>query len=221
MSDRSTTRQRKEANAEMRRYEDLSRSVAAYYDQNAQRYSDKTANADLSRIYSQFLQYISRSGRILDAGCGPGRDLKFFSDVGFGVVGIDSSSAMVELATKFAGVPCHRMRMEDVEYHETFDGVWCCAALLHIPKAYIPRTLRRFCSALKPKGALYVAVKKGAGEELLADGRYFAAYEMDEFARIIRDAASFEVVEAWETADASVARDTVRWLNFIALKKGS
>jgi 2-polyprenyl-3-methyl-5-hydroxy-6-metoxy-1,4-benzoquinol methylase len=213
--------QRKGTNStiEISQYEDLSKSVAAYYDQNAQQYSDKTANADLSRIYSQFLQYIPPGGRILDAGCGPGRDLKFFSDSGYGVVGIDNSSAMVEIATKFAAVPCYWMRMEDIEYHTTFEGVWCCAALLHVPKTNVPHTLRRFWSALKPNGALYIAVKKGTGEEFLADGRFFAAYEMDEFATIIRDAALFELVESWETADASIARDTVRWLNFIALKR--
>jgi len=46
-----------------------------YYNTNASKFIDDTVNADMSAIRDRFLVYIPSCGTILDAGCGPGRDV--------------------------------------------------------------------------------------------------------------------------------------------------
>jgi hypothetical protein len=53
-----------------------------YYDRNAERFFRETANVDMSAAYSPFLAHIPPSGKILDAGCGSGRDSRHFVQQG-------------------------------------------------------------------------------------------------------------------------------------------
>src|SRR5579885_515575 len=105
--------------------------------------------------------------RILDAGCGPGRDSKWFRERGFHVIGVDLSAGMLAEA---------RRRVPDVEFRQAdlrrlnfpdgyFDGIWCCASLLHLPRNDVPAVLASF-RRLLDHGFLYVAVKVGQGEEV-------------------------------------------------------
>ena len=49
-----------------------------YYDQNAEAYRDDTVNVSMKYSYDRFLFYLPETGRLLDFGCGSGRDTKFF-----------------------------------------------------------------------------------------------------------------------------------------------
>jgi ubiquinone/menaquinone biosynthesis C-methylase UbiE len=63
----------------------------------------QTAGLDLEPLYQRFLRHVRPGGRILDAGCGPGRDALAFADRGYEVVAFDASEAMVRLARERVG----------------------------------------------------------------------------------------------------------------------
>lgn len=104
---------------------------AAYYDQHADRYIEDTDSIDLSPLYKRFLAHLPAHARILDAGCGSGRDSMAFNRLGHDVVATDASPAMVRHASRALGQEVLHLRHEDIRFEEAFDGIWSNASLLH------------------------------------------------------------------------------------------
>lgn len=105
-----------------------------YYNVNVQNYCNTTKNFDASYLYDLFLPHIPKGGKILDAGCGSGRDTKYFSNKGYDVTAIDESEKLAALATQHSGIPVQTLRFQDMTFDNEFDGVWASASLLHVPK---------------------------------------------------------------------------------------
>ncbi|WP_202882968.1 MULTISPECIES: class I SAM-dependent methyltransferase [Hyphomicrobiales] len=93
-----------------------------YYDQNATSFASQTADVDLTLLYDKFLRLVAPGGRILDAGCGVGRDALAFSQRGYDVVAFDGSEEMVRLTQERVGsyIPVHLMRFEEMAWHSEF-----------------------------------------------------------------------------------------------------
>jgi SAM-dependent methyltransferase len=113
-----------------------------------------------------FVSLLPKSGKILDVGCGSGRDSSYFSDLGFQVIGVDLSEKLLEIArindpkTTFICADIRHLFFENV----LFDGLWSCASLLHIKHNEVLETLRSWQRLLKTAGILFIHVKKGEGE---------------------------------------------------------
>lgn len=187
-----------------------------YYQDNAQTFFDGTVNVDMSSLYETFTRHLAPGARVLDAGCGSGRDAKAFQGMGYQVEAFDASSAMVNLAREHTGLPVQLMTFADVDWKEEFDGIWCCASLLHVPAFELPGVMQRLADALKPGGVWYVSFKYGDGEREV-DGRRFT--DMDEVGlwRLLGAMPCVEIESLWTTKDKRPGRDEV-WLNGI-LKK--
>jgi SAM-dependent methyltransferase len=80
----------------------------------------------------KFEAYISKSGRILDAGCGSGRDSHAFKQHGYSVVAFDASTEMCRMASKLIRQKVLLMRFDGMDFEDEFDGVWACSSLLHV-----------------------------------------------------------------------------------------
>ena len=89
-----------------------------YYTDKAKEFCDGTVNVDMGDLYQPFLELIPDGGKILDAGCGSGRDTKYFKDQGYSVVAFDYSEEIVRLATEYIGEPVLHMSFDDVEFDE-------------------------------------------------------------------------------------------------------
>ncbi len=192
-------------------------STLRFYEIHAKEYFDRTVSADLSHLYDRFLSCVRAEGRILDAGCGSGRDLRNFRERGFDVVGIDASSALIKLAQEYSGAPCYTVRLEDIVYKRSFDGIWACASLLHLPKLVLAPVLRRIQEALVPGGVMFASVQMGEGETLTPDGRFYVYYQHEEFLRFIEE-ADFDIEDSWVSEDSLPGRSTIRWINVLARK---
>jgi 2-polyprenyl-3-methyl-5-hydroxy-6-metoxy-1,4-benzoquinol methylase len=190
-------------------------STDRYYDEHAVEYFQRTVHADMSHLYDRFLSIVPEGGRILDVGCGSGRDLKVFCERGFRVTGIDASPALVEMAKAYSGGPCTIGRMEEIEYEGCFEGIWACASLLHLRKVMLVPILRRLHRALVRGGAMFVSIQEGEGEHLNSDGRFFAFYQPAEFLVAVVS-AGFTIEAAWSSEDVLHGRSTTHWLNVLA-----
>lgn len=194
-------------------------STAQFYEQHAKEYADRTLAADMSPLRARFLARLPAGARILDAGCGSGRDLRAFISSGYQALGIDSSSALVRIASAYSGAPCMVGRLEEMTFSHCFDGVWACASLLHLPKTSLPGALERIHAALVPGGILFASVQKGAGTSIALDGRYYAYYQLPEFKELLA-LARFVVEDAWENEDALRGPTQPPWLNVLARAAG-
>jgi len=189
----------------------------AYYDNNAHLFIDGTVDVDMSELYSRFLQHVPSGGHILDAGCGSGRDTKYFLDQGYQVTAIDGSKKMVAAAAELTGLAVQQLQFDDMSYQHEFDGIWACASVLHVEKIKMMETIKKLGTALKDQGTLYLSYKYGDSEEV-RKGRHFSNYNEEGFIQLLTDCPQLELLEMWTTVDARPDRQDESWLNVLLRK---
>lgn len=187
-----------------------------FYQLHAQRFFSETVDVDMSELYRPFVAHLKPGARILDAGCGSGRDAKAFREMGYAVEAFDASAELVELARQHTGLPVKQMRFEDVTEVERYDGIWCCASLLHVPLAELPGVMAQLAKALKPGGVWYLSFKYGCGERE-KDGRRFTDMDESGFAEFLSGLSGVEVMDSWQTHDQRPERDD-SWINLVLSK---
>ncbi|MBM7037430.1 class I SAM-dependent methyltransferase [Vibrio ulleungensis] len=187
-----------------------------FYQDNAQRFYEDTVNVDVSSIYDRFLKYLPAKGHILDAGCGSGRDSLYLKNAGFNVSAIDASSNMVKLAAELTGLPVQQCYFEDITETNKYDGLWCCASLLHVPETDLPMIFKKLIASLKEGGYWYLSFKFGETQRI-KDGRLFTDMNQIRLANLLALFPELKNVEDWVTEDLRANR-TEKWLNVI-LKK--
>lgn len=196
---------------------DLACQTLLFYETNAQLYAEHTRGIDLAHLYEPFLTAVGKGGKILDIGCGAGRDLKHFAQEGFEAIGIDPSEKLAALAIEFSGCKVLVTEVQDLSFVEEFDGAWACASLIHLPRHQLSDALEKIFFALKSRGVLLVSMQMGSGEVVTADGRFFTRYTSQEVSSAIEQ-SQFELINVWVTPDSLPGRDSITWINVIAKK---
>ena len=187
-----------------------------YYDEHADEYVRATVSVNMGSLYEPFLSHVPPSGRILDAGCGSGRDSKEFLGRGYRVTSIDASQKMVHATTALTAQKALRMAFEEVGFSEKFDGVWACASLLHVPLRELPGIIGRLASVLRPSGVFYASFKMGLGERN-QDGRLFTDIDEVTFTSLISGVGELELLRLWHSDDRRPTRND-QWLNALLRK---
>ncbi len=185
-----------------------------YYDRNGAIFFAGSAYADRSATRARFLAHVPAGGAILEAGCGSGRDALAFSKLGYAVTAFDGSAKMVELARAHSGLAVLHKRFEEVDWTQTFDGIWSCASLLHVARAGLPDAMSRLARALQPGGAWFMSFKYGDSERLATE-RHFTDMNEDLLAAAIAQ-TGLTVADLWVSNDARPERRGERWANAIA-----
>lgn len=187
-----------------------------YYNKNSKRFYDRTIDADQGETYQRFLKYLPKKARILDAGCGVGRDARHFQSLGYEVDAFDGSIEMVKLATNLLGKEVLHLLFEDINFSNEFNAIWANASLLHVSYENLKEILQRFHQTLLPSGILYASFKYGTSMRQVEDRFFFDMNEAN-IAPYLKEL--FEPLEVWKAADT---RSTVApgpdkaWLHVIA-----
>jgi len=190
-----------------------------FYRAHAREYWDSTVRLDVHQLYEPFLKHLQKGRRILDAGCGSGRDTKAFLDRGYKVTAVDASPELAALASTFTGQDCKVLRFEDMEFQNEFDGIWACASLLHVPSSELADVLPRFIRALRPGGIMYVSLKEGVGEHVSEDGRLFSYYTADSFRHFLASFPLLREESFWKAEEVRSRTYRQSWLNFLLQKR--
>ena len=190
-----------------------------YYNKNAEQFIAGTLTADMTEMRKRFQRYVVPGGQILDAGCGSGRDSLAFVKAGFQVDAFDASEEICRLASEQLGFKVACRRFEDLEGAEEYDGIWCCASLLHVKATDLPDVMNRLKKMLKPGGILYISFKEGE-KEWTKDGRYFHNMSSVGCKKLLEE-TGLEICEIFETGDVREGRNSERWVNAIASRAGS
>lgn len=182
-----------------------------YYDLHAQEYLSSTMYVDMSLHYQLFLSHIPDDGRVLDAGCGSGRDSRYFLDRGYSVQAFDLSEEMVKAARALTNLPVRCLSFQEMDYADEFDGIWACSSLLHVPKDQLPEVFSRLRTALKPQGILYCSFKNRT-EDFSNDGRLFTCFDEQQFRLFIDSLSFFTILDVLLTHDVRKGREDEKWL---------
>ena len=188
-----------------------------YYNINAEKFYNNTVGIELNDFYIKFLKYIPDGGKILDLGCGSGRDTLYFLQKGYDVISMDASEEMVKLSSELTKRKTLFLRIEDIDFQNQFDGIWACASLLHIDKTLTESVYNILCNALIDGGVLYASYKYGKGTSILED-RYYNNYDEKSFTEMIDNVENFDLITHWITSDLRPDREDEKWLN-VLLKK--
>ena len=170
----------------------------------------------MTPLYPPFLAHIPEGGRILDAGCGSGRDAKYFLAHGYDVEAFDASPALARLAAEYLSREVRCLTFDEIAPSGDFYGVWACASLLHVPASGMSAALAKLAAALKPEGVLYASFKYGVGETT-HDGRRFTCYDDESFTALTDELAGLSIAALWRTSDPRSRRE-VSWLNVLLVR---
>ena len=188
-----------------------------YYNRNVQDFVDRTVSVDFTRIQKVFLELLPRDARILDFGCGSGRDTKYFLDCGYQVDAMDGSIELCRAASEYTGIHVKRILFQELDEVEKYDGIWACASILHVKKTELPDIIRKISLATKENGIIYISFKYGdyEGEK---NGRYFTDMTEISMKELLVDFPELKVEKQWITGDVRADRGDERWLNMILRK---
>lgn len=189
---------------------------AEYYRQNALRFFEATVALDVSALHEAFLSKLPTGAHILDAGCGSGRDAKAFSNRGHVVSAFDASPELATLASEHCGFEVRVRTFAEVEEVDTYDGIWCCASLLHVPPAEMALAVGNLWRALRRGGCIYLSLKLGVGERLL-DGRQFTDANESTLRRWFAAVPDVASIETWVTDDQRPDRSE-QWINALVVR---
>ena len=189
-----------------------------YYDQNAADFVENTRNVDFHVMQDEFIEGLPAGAKILDMGCGSGRDTKYFLEHGYRVDAIDGSAELCALASEYTGIPVKCQLFQELDASEVYDGIWACSSILHLEKTELRSVLKKMADALRPDGWIYTSFKYGEYEGM-RNGRYFTDFTWNSFQRFIRDTESLSITESWVTGDVRPGREEEKWLNLLLQKR--
>ena len=188
-----------------------------YYNQNADMFAKGTRLVDFTVVQERFAKMLPVGSRILDFGCGSGRDTKYFLEKGYRVEATDGSSELCKLASDFTGIEVKEMLFQDLDARGKYEGIWACSSILHLSKRELLPVIQKMCNALKDNGVIYTSFKYSnfEGER---NGRYFTDFMEDTFREFIKVIPELTIEEEWITSDVRPGRGEEKWLNLILRK---
>lgn len=189
-----------------------------YYNEHAKAYIKSTRNVEFARIQDKFCGFLEPGARVLDFGCGSGRDTKYFLDRGFRVDAVDGAAEFVKLASEYTGVEVKQMLFQDLCADSIYDGIWACSSILHLPGRELEMVLEKMAKALVSQGIVYTSFKYGVGEGE-RNGRYFIDMTEAKMKGVLDRIALFLIEDMWVTLDVRSGREDEKWLNLILRNK--
>ena len=188
-----------------------------YYNNNADIFFNNTIDVNVESLYQEFIPYLPTKARIIDAGCGSGRDTLHFLNQGHEVIAFDASKELVTLAEKHTN-HCiqHSTFLSFTTEQNSQDGIWACASLLHVPMNELVQTFLHLSQFLKTGGIFYCSFKYG-NDEVERNGRRFTNLNEILLEQLL-STLPLSIQKSWITEDLRSDRADEKWLNAVLFK---
>jgi len=190
--------------------------TSEYYNVHSDEYVERTVNIEMNPLYEKFCPLLPNGSSILDAGCGSGRDSRYFIDQGYRVQSFDASEEMVRISSEFTGQKTRCLQFKEMDYSEEFDGIWSSACLLHVPDEDLELVFGKFLAALKSNAYWLMTFKKGK-DEGVEGGRYFNYHTEQSLRKLIEKFPDLQVIDFSEEDSFDMGRD-LTWIQVVLRK---
>ena len=151
----------------------MDQQTAEFYQARAEEWA-AAAKWEWNEWLDPFLDLLPPGARILELGCGDGRDAARMIARGFAVDASDGSERMAKLASRRLGYDVPVRRFDQLDADCAYDATYASASLLHVPLAELPAILTRIHRALKPGGRHFASYKGGDGGHRDEHGRFYS-----------------------------------------------
>lgn len=202
--------------SELKQLED---STLQHYELNAEQFWQGTRDHDVSQNIAALLEALPqhRSLKILDFGCGPGRDLIRFKQLGHEAEGLDGSAAFCAMARDVSGCEVFHQSFLALDLPSVaYDGIFANASLFHVPRDALSEVLKACHATLKPSGVLFCSNPRGSGEGI--NGMRYGNYMELEQSEIYLNQAGFKIEDHYYRP-AGLPREQQPWLAIVARKQ--
>lgn len=199
----------------------LARQTLQHYQNNAEGFREGTRDHDVSQNIDALLRHIKAPAplQILDVGCGPGRDLQTFTNLGHVAVGLDGCERFVAMAREDSGCKVWLQDFLALDLpQQRFDGIFANAALFHIPSSKLPDALCQLHASLKPGGVLFSSNPRGDDQEGWQRDRYASYYRLETWQALMQDAGFTELEHFYRPA--GLPREQQPWLASVWRRNG-
>jgi SAM-dependent methyltransferase len=191
----------------------IATQTLAHYERSAQAFWEGTKDHDVSQNIAALLQAIVAPApfKLLDFGCGPGRDLKAFKDMGHQPTGLEGAVALAAMARSHSGCEVLEQNFLNLDLPSShFDGVFANAVLFHVPSLALPQVLRQLHATLKPGGVLFSSNPRGEGQEGWRGDRYGSYHDWPTWQAYMKTAGFVELQHYYRPA--GLPREQQPWL---------
>jgi len=194
----------------------------AAYDRIARAYAesnDGALPADLEHLAVMLIDRLGSSGRVVDLGCGTGRDMSWFERRGVEATGVDRSAGMLSYARQASRGLHITADLRALPFKPaSFEAAWCIASLLHLSRCEAPAALTEIRRVLKPQAPFALSMQEGEGERWEAGyetdiERLFTRYQQQELESML-GAAGFCIIESGRTPLPNRT-----WLTFLSVAR--
>lgn len=177
----------------------IAAKTLAHYNERAEAFWEGTRGHDVEQNIEALLRHVSAEtpNRILDFGCGPGRDLATFRGLGHEAIGLEGSPVLAAMAREHSGCDVWEQDFFALQLPAGhFDGIFANASLFHVPCQQLPGVLKALNATLKPGGVLFASNPRGENQEGWSRGRYGAYHDLESW-RAFVEAADFAELEVY------------------------
>ena len=199
----------------------MDQSTIKYYSENAHQVAQRYESV-VSDLSAHFVDAFRSGGKVLDIGCGSGRDLAVLHKLGYDCYGVDPVLEFVEIAQRIHPELENRIAFGklpelQVPFNGNFDGVLCSAVLMHIDIEQLPATAAAIKSCLKQGGSLLYSVPSKRTDVVESNrdlnGRLFIP---DQAVRLnsLFSSIGFTEIASWNNSD-SMGRESVEWMSML------
>jgi SAM-dependent methyltransferase len=174
----------------------------------------------VSRNLFSFLDQLPPQARILELGCGGGRDAAAMIAAGFEVDATDGTPEIARKAEERLGRRVRVMHFDKLDAFEVYDAIWANASLLHVPRSSLPQILSLVFKALKSGGLHFASYKSGCAEGRDRYGRYFNYLSREDVTEAYRRSGLWEVVSLTEYLGGGYDRQQGPWVAVTVRRPG-
>lgn len=199
-------------------------NTISYYEENAKSLISCYESADVSEVQKLLLTTFEIKAKLLEIGCGSGRDVSFLTKNGFNVIAIDGSKNMIEEAKKIhpelSKKLFHKTLPNNLDFDKTFDGIYSIATLMHLSENDLKNTLSKIYNLLNENGKFLMSVslfRDDIDENGFDDKeRFFLVLSFENWINLLEN-VGFKILDTKTNRDG-LGRGGIEWLTLVAKK---